>query len=218
MSGDETHSADDTGGELDLALRRHRGRSLYVGLRILCLVALIAIAQLLVAPLLEKLDFKPWEKQQQEELRASADTQKKKSDPVPVPAPIGPDDAPVVIGAYVDAGDPCHADTLTVLAQIQSEYAEHVRLEFRSMADEAMKQEATEAGIGCQAGLTINGKSKVTWEVAGEEHTARLDGPVGEHAYSAETVRQVIEYLIEHGDAALGSGPSPPEDKAKAAD
>ena len=187
-------------------------------LGLVVLVAVLVVGQRFLLSSKKELTkaLKPWEEAEQKRQVAQAQADAQKKPPlILMPEPIGPANAPVRIVVFLNPGNSCHSRTSSSVTALAGNYQNKVRLEFRSTAEMGGKQAADHAGISCEAGMTINGKSSVTYKVGGQEKTISLVGPVGEHGYSAQDLTQAVDYLIQHPGQGSGAAPAQPAEPAK---
>lgn len=130
---------------------------------------------------------------------AEKENSKHEGTPVELPAPVGPEGAPVKIQVFVSGSNSCHSNTITQLEQLaQTEpYQGKVRVEYLDTAKPEVKKLAGTAKIGCDAGLLLNGKSVMRIPGHGEAGLVMFTGPVGEKNYTMDDLKAGIDMLLK---------------------
>jgi hypothetical protein len=120
-----------------------------------------------------------------------------------IPRPMGPENAPVKIRAYVTTQGGCDVSTIPIVRGFVFKYEGKVRAQFVDMSTEQGGKEASAAKISCKSGVTINGQSQFRLPEEGNR-LIMLNGPVGEHDYTPNDLEAIIVHLL---------GASPPAPK-----
>jgi hypothetical protein len=104
---------------------------------------------------------------------------KSKPDIFKLPANSGPAEAPVKVEVFLNTSKECQNVDIS-LRQIPEIYGDLVRLEWSSMSDPKVQTRADKMKLGCEAGMTVNGKIESEVERNGGRVTLSLRGPIGE--------------------------------------
>ncbi|NCO90596.1 MAG: hypothetical protein COZ06_03725 [Armatimonadetes bacterium CG_4_10_14_3_um_filter_66_18] len=98
--------------------------------------------------------------------------------PKPIP-PIGSKDAKVVIETFVQAGNSCHGSSIELMERIGKAAPNRIRVEFLDTNTQDGKTAIEDAGISCDAGVTINGKKEFDIRYKGKPVNFSFHGPIG---------------------------------------
>lgn len=93
--------------------------------------------------------------------------------------PVGSKEAKVVIKVFAESGNPCHMASFTIPTKLAEAVPKRIRVEFLDSGSEVGTKAMEKAGISCEAGMMIDGKSSYTVTVEGERVHVEFHGPVG---------------------------------------
>jgi hypothetical protein len=115
-----------------------------------------------------------------------------------LPPNSGPVGAPVKVEIFINDTNSCH-EASTSLTEIQKIYGPLVRLEWWAMSDPKVAQRSDRLDIGCEAGLTIDGKLELELEKNGGRVLVSFRGPVGDKYHPSDVYRAINEALRRKG-------------------
>ena len=107
-----------------------------------------------------------------------------------IPRPMGPEDAPVKIRAFVTAKSGCDTSTIPLVRSFVFKHKGKVRAEFVDISTEPGAKEAAEAKISCKSGVTINGPSQFRLPKE-NNRLVMLNGPVGQHDHTPKDLEAI---------------------------
>jgi hypothetical protein len=111
-----------------------------------------------------------------------------------IPKTMGPDKAPVTIVVYLNETNSCHTPSVTVLKQVVDTYPNEVRVEVKDTRDPGVQAAASKAKIGCEMGITVNGRN--TFRLPGKG-VITFSGPIesGKH-FAQSDLALVLDRMI----------------------
>ncbi len=126
--------------------------------------------------------------------KAKTDAQHKEKASADIPKSMGPAKAPVTIVVYLNGTNSCHTPSVAVLKQVVETYPDQVRVEVQDTRDPKSAAAASKAKIGCEMGLTINGRN--TFRLPGKG-VVTFSGPIESGNHFAESdLALVIDRMI----------------------
>jgi hypothetical protein len=170
------------------------------------LVIALAVALVLVFPAISALtktrmeDLHPKKEWvERERLQQAAGKTASAKETAEMPQPIGPEDAPVRIQVFVQSSNHCHTATTDFVSKLPEEeaYKGKVRVEFLDTSNPEAKKKASDAKIGCDAGLLVNGKTAMRIPGHGEAGLVIFTGPVNEKNYKEADLRAAIDQILK---------------------
>jgi hypothetical protein len=78
---------------------------------------------------------------------------------VPLPKSMGPATAPVTITVFLKSSNSCHMPSVDLLRKIVNRYPGQVRVVVKDTQDPKVAAKASQAKIGCEMGMLINGRN-----------------------------------------------------------
>ena len=125
-----------------------------------------------------------------------------------IPRPMGPENAPVKIKAFVTVKGGCDVSTIPMVRSLVFKYEGKVRAEFVDISTAQGGKEARDAKISCKSGVTINGQSQFRLP-EDNNRLVMLNGPVGEHDYTPQDLDAVIVHILKTSPPSPGAGGKP---------
>ena len=133
---------------------------------------------------------------------------------VELPEPLGPEDAAVIVKSYVTSTNDCTLKTINQLLGLSKDFGDDVRIEFGDLAKPEVLKEARDVKVGCQSGITINGKTRYIVPEAGlSGGVIDMNGLMGEK-YTIKDIKKIIAYLINTGNTTGADEKKTGEEKA----
>lgn len=139
-------------------------------------------------------------RQKAEDKKKQAESQHKEDkEPVVLPDPIGPPDAPAKIQVFVSGKNSCHSGTVTSLEGLAKEdaYKGKIRLEYLDTTKPENQKLADTVKLGCSAGLMLNGKTAMRVPGHGEMGLVMFTGPIGEKNYTMDDLKAAIDIVLK---------------------
>lgn len=108
-----------------------------------------------------------------------------------IPPHSGPKTAPVKVEVFINNSNSCHAGSVDPMKDLQKVYGGLVRMEWYSTNDPKVSARADALKLGCEAGLSVNGKAEAQVERDGGKVLVSFRGPSGDK-YRIEDLYRVV--------------------------
>ena len=111
-----------------------------------------------------------------------------------IPKTMGPATAPVTIVVFLNTTNSCHTPSVGVLKTVVETYPDQERVEVKDTKDPKVAAAASKAKIGCEMGMTVNGRN--TFRLPGKG-VVTFSGPIESGKHFAESdLALVIDRMI----------------------
>jgi hypothetical protein len=112
-----------------------------------------------------------------------------------LPGSSGPADAPVKVEVFLDLTNSCHEANL-VLKALAKVYGKQVRLTWLDMSQPAVSMRADKLALGCNAGLTVNGKVNMVLDTPKGKRVVAFRGPIDSGKFLTSDVYSAINTVL----------------------
>ncbi len=110
-----------------------------------------------------------------------------------IPAPIGPEDAPIKIVVFINPYNPCHHDFVQGWQHAVEPYKDKIRLVFKDITDQESQKMLEGYPVGCETVALLNGLMEI--RVPWQDEPIMFEGAMGP-AGGAEVFDKFIKWAL----------------------